>query len=89
MTLNFFVLGQDIGDSVYTLEIPFHGKTFILKVQLPTLCIHYGVKSRQTDPTSATTPCLVLVCLSHMTLLCIAAASVSNLDASTYVLWNS
>lgn len=24
---------QDMGDSVYTLEIPFHGKTFILKVK--------------------------------------------------------
>lgn len=28
---------QEIGDSVYTLEIPYHGKTFILKVK--SLCV--------------------------------------------------
>lgn len=27
-------LAQDFGDAVYTLEIPFHGKTFILKVRV-------------------------------------------------------
>lgn len=29
----FFFLPQDFGDVVYTFEIPFHGKTFILKVR--------------------------------------------------------
>lgn len=30
---SLFFCFQDMGDSVYTLEIPFHGKTFILKVR--------------------------------------------------------
>lgn len=29
----FSSLAQDFGDVVYTFEIPFHGKTFILKVR--------------------------------------------------------
>lgn len=39
---------QDIGDSVYTLEIPFHGKTFILKVQQ---FFEYSLSHIQYSPT--------------------------------------
>lgn len=31
-------LAQDFGDVVYTFEIPFHGKTFILKVRTFLFC---------------------------------------------------
>lgn len=33
MNVSFLFLAQDFGDVVYTFEIPFHGKTFILKVR--------------------------------------------------------
>lgn len=36
----FLFLPQDFGDVVYTFEIPFHGKTFILKVRsFPDRCV--------------------------------------------------
>lgn len=34
----FLFLAQDFGDVVYTFEIPFHGKTFILKVRAFLFC---------------------------------------------------
>lgn len=37
-----FFLAQDFGDVVYTLEIPFHGKTFILKVRTS---LHHFLKA--------------------------------------------
>lgn len=33
MNVTSLFLAQDFGDVVYTFEIPFHGKTFILKVR--------------------------------------------------------
>lgn len=33
LNVTFLFLAQDFGDVVYTFEIPFHGKTFILKVR--------------------------------------------------------
>lgn len=33
VNVTFLFLAQDFGDVVYTFEIPFHGKTFILKVR--------------------------------------------------------
>lgn len=33
VNVTFLCLAQDFGDVVYTFEIPFHGKTFILKVR--------------------------------------------------------
>lgn len=51
---SWFVSCQDKGDSVYTLEIPFHGKTFILKVWWRVECLHCETDHFQPHGTVST-----------------------------------